>query len=64
MNDSNGTVLRTKGFQVVPKGRRLVLKLPGGGGMGDPRVRDRSLVERDVADGLLTPEAARRDYEY
>ncbi|MCW8084737.1 hydantoinase B/oxoprolinase family protein [Sabulicella glaciei] len=64
LNDPNGTVLRTKGFQVVPKGRRLVLKLPGGGGMGDPRKRDRSMVERDLADGLLTPEAARRDYGY
>ncbi|WP_207536946.1 hydantoinase B/oxoprolinase family protein [Sabulicella rubraurantiaca] len=64
LNDPNGTVLRTKGFQIVPKGRHLVLKLPGGGGMGDPRTRDRALVERDVADGLLTPEAARREYGY
>src|SRR5690349_5248560 len=31
LNDDNGTPLRTKGFQVVPKGRRLLLKLPGGG---------------------------------
>ena len=32
-----GTTLRTKGFQVIPKGDRLMLKLPGGGGMGDPQ---------------------------
>jgi N-methylhydantoinase B len=55
-------VLRTKGFQVVPKGRHLLLKLPGGGGMGDPRERDPALVARDVADGLVSPEAAARDY--
>jgi N-methylhydantoinase B len=62
LDDPNGTVLRTKGFQIVPKGRRLLLKLPGGGGMGDPRERDAALVARDVADGLVSPEAARRLY--
>ncbi len=58
----DGTPLRTKGFQVVPKGRRLLLKLPGGGGMGAPQERDKALVARDVADGLLSAEAAARDY--
>ncbi|MBR0657796.1 hydantoinase B/oxoprolinase family protein [Neoroseomonas oryzicola] len=62
LNDPNGTVLRTKGFQVIPKGRRLLLKLPGGGGMGDPKDRDPALVQRDVEDGLVSPEAARRIY--
>ncbi len=62
LNDPNGTVLRTKGFQVIPKGRRLLLKLPGGGGMGDPKDRDPALVQRDVEDGLVSPEAARRVY--
>lgn len=62
MNDPNGTVLRTKGFQIIPKGRRLLLKLPGGGGMGEPTERDPALVKRDVEDGLVSPEAARRVY--
>jgi N-methylhydantoinase B len=62
LNDANGTVLRTKGFQVIPKGRRLLLKLPGGGGMGDPKSRDPELVKRDVADGLITAHAARDVY--
>ena len=62
LNDANGTVLRTKGFQIIPKGRRLLLKLPGGGGMGDPKDRDPALVQRDVEDGLVSPEAARRIY--
>jgi N-methylhydantoinase B len=62
LNDANGTVLRTKGFQVIPKGRRLLLKLPGGGGMGDPKARDPELVKRDVADGLITVHAARDIY--
>jgi N-methylhydantoinase B len=58
----DGTVLRTKGFQTIPKGRRLRLLLPGGGGMGSPRERDRAQVERDVADGLVSPEAAKALY--
>ncbi len=62
LDDAAGTVLRTKGFQVIPKGRHLLLKLPGGGGMGDPAARDPALVAQDVADGLLTREAAKRDY--
>ncbi|PWC29360.1 hydantoinase B/oxoprolinase family protein [Teichococcus aestuarii] len=52
----DGTLLRTKGFQIIPKGRRLLLKLPGGGGMGDPATRDPALLARDIADGLVTAE--------
>jgi N-methylhydantoinase B len=62
LNDANGTPLRTKGFQIIPKGRRLLLKLPGGGGMGDPKARDPELVKRDVADGLISKQAARDLY--
>ncbi|MDT8263270.1 hydantoinase B/oxoprolinase family protein, partial [Roseomonas sp. DSM 102946] len=50
----DGTLLRPKGYQVIPAGRRLLLKLPGGGGMGDPAARDPALAERDIADGLVT----------
>ncbi len=62
LNDANGTALRTKGFQIIPKGRRLVLELPGGGGIGDPKLRDAALVQRDVADGLVSKDAARTLY--
>ena len=58
----DGTPLRTKGFQTIPKGRHLLLKLPGGGGMGDPRERDRQKVARDVADGLVSEAQAKALY--
>ena len=58
LDDANGTTLRTKGFQVIPKGRHLVLHLPGGGGMGDAAQRDPALVQRDIEDGLITQGAA------
>jgi len=58
----DGTLLRTKGYQVIPKGRHLLLKLAGGGGMGDPAQRDPALVARDVADGLVSDGAASQLY--
>ena len=54
LDDANGTLLRTKGFQIIPKGRHLLLHLPGGGGMGDPSERDPALIQRDREDGLIT----------
>jgi len=50
----SGTVLRTKGYQVIPDGDRLILELPGGAGMGDPAERDPERVARDVRDGLVS----------
>ena len=50
----SGTVLRTKGYQVIPDGNRLILELPGGAGMGDPAERDPERVARDVRDGLVS----------
>ncbi len=35
---------------------------PGGGGMFAPRDRDRSALALDLRDGVVTPDAARRDY--
>jgi N-methylhydantoinase B len=52
--EKTGKLLRTKGFQVIPDGERLILELPGGAGMGDPTLRDPILVARDVRDGLVS----------
>ena len=35
---------------------------PSGGGYGDPLERDPEAVRQDVIDGIVSPEAARRDY--
>ena len=49
----SGATLRTKGYQVIPAGDRLILELPGGGGMGPPAERDAGLAEQDRRDGLV-----------
>jgi len=58
----SGTVLRTKGYQVIPDGDRLILELPGGAGMGDPAERDPERVASDVRDGLVSAANARALY--
>jgi N-methylhydantoinase B len=59
---ASGTVLKAKGLSVVPPGDRLVIEMPGGGGMGSPSGRDPDAVSRDVRFGYLSTEAAARDY--
>jgi N-methylhydantoinase B len=43
-------------------GERFLLQSAGGGGYGDPRRRDLSALARDVAEGYVSPNAARKDY--
>jgi N-methylhydantoinase B len=43
-------------------GERFLLQSAGGGGYGDPRRRDPAALARDVAEGYVSPNAARRDY--
>lgn len=50
----DGTRLRPKGWQHVPAGRRLVLHLPGGGGYGDPALRDPVARAHDIVQGYVS----------
>jgi len=43
-------------------GDEITLTVPGGGGFGDPRERERERVLEDVAMGLVSPEAAQDVY--
>ncbi|MDZ4310894.1 MAG: hydantoinase B/oxoprolinase family protein [Cypionkella sp.] len=53
----DGTVLKPKGWQHVPAGRRLILHLPGGGGYGAPSARSAALREDDAVKGYVTGES-------
>lgn len=59
---TDGTVLRSKGRQLVRNGQRLKLSLPGGGGYGAPGDRARDQLDSDIRAGLITPEQAKKDY--
>ncbi|WP_432239751.1 hydantoinase B/oxoprolinase family protein [Herbaspirillum robiniae] len=46
----------------VAAGDEIAIQTPGGGGWGNPFERDPGAVLADVRRGLLSPDAARRDY--
>ncbi|MDX2203381.1 MAG: hydantoinase B/oxoprolinase family protein [Hyphomicrobiaceae bacterium] len=56
---ASGIGLKGKGFQTIPPSDRLVILTPGGGGLGNPAARDRAAVRKDLAEGLVSPAAAR-----
>lgn len=55
---SSGAAVPPRGTQIIPAGERLVVEMPGGGGLGDPLSRDLSAIERDVAMGYVSRQAA------
>ncbi|WP_105439837.1 hydantoinase B/oxoprolinase family protein [Neorhizobium sp. T25_13] len=63
---ADGTQLRVNkatDVQFTP-GDRITFLTAGGGGYGDPRKRSRTDVDEDIANGLVSREAAVRDYGY
>ena len=58
----SGKTLRNKGFQSIPKGDRLIVEMPGGGGYGDPKTRDPQTVADDVRAGFIDAATAEKDY--
>jgi N-methylhydantoinase B len=59
---ASGAKLKGKGFQMVPPGDRLVVRTPGGAGIGPAAERSRDALARDLRDQLVTPEAANEQY--
>jgi len=58
----SGATLSGKGEQTIPAGDLLLFETPGGGGYGSPLDRNPAEVERDVRQGLVSPEAACHTY--
>jgi N-methylhydantoinase B len=61
---STGETLTGKGLHKIPKGARLLVESPGGGGFGDPTKRDAAAVKQDIESGYVSVEHARMAYCY
>lgn len=48
----------------IRRGDRVQLRMPGGGGYGNPAERDPDAVLRDLKDGYISKEAAKKYYGY
>ena len=59
---STGEAITQKGTRDLEPGTEITLNLPGGGGLGDPADRDPELIVRDIRNGLVSVDAAERDY--
>jgi len=59
---ASGSRLNGKGTQTIPRGERVVVDMPGGGGLGEARMRDPRRVVDDVRGGLVSADVARSTY--
>ena len=59
---TDGSRPHPKSHYVLQPGQRVLLKLPGGGGYGEPFEREPLRVLEDVKQGYVTIVAAERDY--
>lgn len=59
----SGATLKSRGLQSIPAGDRLIVEMPGGGGLGNPMERDPALVAGDVANGYVSEAQARALYK-
>ncbi len=60
VNETRAPHPKARGW-LQPKDR-LLIRYGGGGGFGPPQARDRAAVQEDLAEGYITPDAARRLY--
>ncbi len=57
-----GRAADPKGNNAIAPGAQVLLRLPGGGGHGDPLQRDPEAVRADVVAGYVSPASARDHY--
>ena len=63
-HNGDETPLEAAGRFEMKAGEGFYLDKAGGGGFGDPKKRDPEAIKRDIAEGYVTPEGAKRDYGF
>ncbi len=59
---STGKKLKGKGFQLIQADERLIIKTPGGGGLGNPKDRAPEAIAQDLAEGRISKRTAQELY--
>ncbi len=59
---TSGKKLKGMGRQVIPMGEELIIEMPGGGGYGNPKSRDRKKIMEDIRAGLISADNV-QEYE-
>ena len=59
---TSGKKLKGMGRQVIPMGEELIIEMPGGGGYGNPKSRDRKKIMEDIRAGLISADNL-KEYE-
>ena len=59
---TSGKKLKGMGRQVIPMGEELIIEMPGGGGYGNPKSRDRKKIMEDIRAGLISDDNV-KEYE-
>lgn len=59
---TSGKKLKGMGRQVIPMGEELIIEMPGGGGYGNPKSRDRKKIMEDIRAGLISEDNV-KEYE-
>ena len=59
---TSGKKLKGMGRQVIPMGEELIIEMPGGGGYGNPKSRDRKKIIEDIRAGLISADNV-KDYK-
>jgi N-methylhydantoinase B len=62
VGSSNAYETPSSGRYEMHAGERFLLQSAGGGGYGDPGAREGAALARDVAEGYVSQDAARKDY--
>jgi N-methylhydantoinase B len=60
--EHNGRAIGWGKPHLLHPGDRIVYRTAGGGGYGDPALRDADLVRKELRDGLITEAVAQQTY--
>ena len=62
VRSNDGEIFKGKGKKSLSHGQRVLLAFPGGGGYGNTNERDIESIFKDLAQGYISAEAAKKEY--